>query len=119
MPLSTPSKTTYCVSGLPAFATQNASVRAASGASRSSMVVTVAPSGTTAPADRRPGAPPDQRGHRERDQRHREGDLVEVEVDHLLQAPGEHGREPDQPAGAPPGGPGSRRDHGKDRHGGE
>ena len=35
------------------------------------------------------GTAADQRGQREREQRHGEGDLVEVEVDHLLQAPGE------------------------------
>ena len=38
----------YWVTGLPLFPIQNVSVRAASGASRSSVVCTVAPSGTTA-----------------------------------------------------------------------
>src|ERR1700722_19679673 len=38
----------YWVAGLPGFPIQNVSVRAAKGASRSVVVVTVAPSGTTA-----------------------------------------------------------------------
>ena len=47
-PLSVPSKTMYSVAGLPLLPIQKVSVRAASGASRSSVVVTVAPSGTLA-----------------------------------------------------------------------
>src|SRR6202008_560357 len=47
-PLLSPSKTTYCVAGLPGLPIQNVSVRAASGASRLSVVWTVAPSGPRA-----------------------------------------------------------------------
>ena len=55
------------------------------------------------PRDRRGGAAADERGHREREQRHGQGDLMEVELVHLLQAPGEPVGERDQPPGAPRG----------------
>ncbi len=49
----------------------------------------------------RPDPAADQRRQREREQRHRQRDLVEVEVDHLLQAPAEAVGEPDQPSARP------------------
>jgi hypothetical protein len=47
-PLFAPSKTMYRVAGFPLLPIQNVSVRAASGASMSRVVVTVEPSGTCA-----------------------------------------------------------------------
>ena len=54
------------------------------------------------PPDRGLDAAADQRGQREGQQRDGEGDLVEIEVGHLLQAPGEPVRDRDGPAGPTP-----------------
>ena len=57
------------------------------------------------PPDRSLDAAADQRGQGEGQQRDGEGDLVEIEAGHLLQAPGEPVRDRDGPARADPGAP--------------